>query len=513
MRRSTSSSSRGRRAASCRLPPASNPVPSRSSSGRGPRSGRRRSSRCSCFVPDSATRARHAGTTRALTHDLGAVTDVWARWDSVWFLRIAEHGYDAASGEAGVLPALPGARSACSAGCSAATTCSAGILVSLAAALGAFVLLTGSPRSGSARTARGVPCSTSRSSRWRSSSGRLHRVAVPPAHAGRIPARGAGALPGGRRRRRARAPDAADRHRAAAGARAARVARARAGRALAWLALAPLLFAAYPLLLWRAGRRPVGVRCARSSTGTGTSRPPARSAGSGTGCARDGPGSSSSRPARTRTSTGRRSQDADSDAGPPRSTSRRSRFLVLFVGLTVIAWRRFGAPYGLFAALSLALPLSTPSARWPLLSLPRFGLVVFPFFLALAWLGGRPRRAHGDRRRQRAPARDLGHAVGAVAVGGMRLTLVLAGLLLLLGGTACGERAEPTGSLVPGLPGHRSGSRRPSTVAKAVPQTHRPARRRPSAAPEGAWARAPDRDRERHAGRLPLVGSAAPIRI
>lgn len=28
-----------------------------------------------------------------LTHDLGAVTDVWTRWDSVWFLSIAEHGY------------------------------------------------------------------------------------------------------------------------------------------------------------------------------------------------------------------------------------------------------------------------------------------------------------------------------------------------------------------------------------------------------------------------------------
>ena len=64
------------------------------------------------------------------------------------------------------------------------------------------------------------------------------------------------------------------------------------------------------------------------------------------------------------------------------------------VALAVIAWREFGAPYGLFAALSLALPLSVPSSRWPLLSLPRFGLVVFPFFLALAWLGGRHVRAH-----------------------------------------------------------------------------------------------------------------------
>jgi len=59
-------------------------------------------------------------------------------------------------------------------------------------------------------------------------------------------------------------------------------------------------------------------------------------------------------------------------------------FLLLFLGLTVVVWRRFGAPYGLFAAVSLAIPLSYPSSRWPLLSLPRFGLVIFPFFLALA---------------------------------------------------------------------------------------------------------------------------------
>jgi hypothetical protein len=66
-------------------------------------------------------------------------------------------------------------------------------------------------------------------------------------------------------------------------------------------------------------------------------------------------------------------------------------FFVLFVFLTVVAWRRFGAPYGLFAVLSLAIPLSVPSERWPLLSIQRFGLVVFPFFMALAALGDRPR--------------------------------------------------------------------------------------------------------------------------
>jgi hypothetical protein len=66
-------------------------------------------------------------------------------------------------------------------------------------------------------------------------------------------------------------------------------------------------------------------------------------------------------------------------------------FLVVFVGLTVVAWRRFGAAYGVFAIASLVIPLSYPSSRWPLLSLPRFGLAIFPLFLALAALGGRPR--------------------------------------------------------------------------------------------------------------------------
>src|SRR5262249_3693714 len=36
-------------------------------------------------------------------------------------------------------------------------------------------------------------------------------------------------------------------------------------------------------------------------------------------------------------------------------------FLALFVVLTAVAWRRFGAPYGLFGAVSLAIPLSVPS--------------------------------------------------------------------------------------------------------------------------------------------------------
>ena len=67
-------------------------------------------------------------------------------------------------------------------------------------------------------------------------------------------------------------------------------------------------------------------------------------------------------------------------------------WLVLFIALTVVVWRRLGAAYGIFAALSLALPLSEPWNVFPLFSLPRFGLVIFPFFMALGALARSPRR-------------------------------------------------------------------------------------------------------------------------
>ena len=38
-------------------------------------------------------------------HELGAAVDVWARWDSNWYLRIAESGLQLAVQHAGVLPA------------------------------------------------------------------------------------------------------------------------------------------------------------------------------------------------------------------------------------------------------------------------------------------------------------------------------------------------------------------------------------------------------------------------
>lgn len=67
--------------------------------------------------------------------------------------------------------------------------------------------------------------------------------------------------------------------------------------------------------------------------------------------------------------------------------------LLVFLWLSVVAWRRLGAAYGVFSIVSLLIPLSAPTGRWPLLSLPRFGLTIFPLFVALALLGSR-RSAH-----------------------------------------------------------------------------------------------------------------------
>ena len=79
------------------------------------------------------------GAEDVVQHDVGWAIDVWARWDSGWFLRIAEHGYHAGA-EPAFYPLYPllvrllgpvfGGHYVL-----------AGLLVSLAASLGAFYLL------------------------------------------------------------------------------------------------------------------------------------------------------------------------------------------------------------------------------------------------------------------------------------------------------------------------------------------------------------------------------------
>ena len=323
------------------------------------------------FEPNRHPQADRWDTARL--HELGAGIDVWARWDSDFFLRIAEDGYDRASAAFFPLyPAVVGVLGRVLLG----HYVLAGVLASLAAALASFVLLyrLAEPRLGADGARRAVlylavfPTS-------------LFLQAVYSEALFLALALGAFLL--------------AERRRFLAGGivaglalltRPAGLALLPALAVLAWqapdrrralaaLGAAPVLFAAFPLLLWAQVGTPWAFLDAQERWNRELS--PAGPFG--------GVWEGVRAVVRGETPVG---------AEPMHAAAVNAQglvALVLFAALTVVAWRRFGAPYGVFAALSLALPLSVPSERWPLLSLPRFGLVVFPFFLALAALGGRPR--------------------------------------------------------------------------------------------------------------------------
>jgi hypothetical protein len=161
------------------------------------------------------------------------------------------------------------------------------------------------------------------------------------------------------------------------------------GRALAWIAPTPLAFGIFPLVLWQQSGDALAFAHAekywhRSLSSLG----PLGGIVDGTRAAAHGVHAIFATP-------------TPADWTYPANLNLKQvaavnveafAWLVLFLALTVIVWRRLGAPYGIFAALSLALPLSEPWNVFPLFSLPRFGLVVFPFFMALAALARSPRR-------------------------------------------------------------------------------------------------------------------------
>ena len=326
----------------------------------------------------------------SVTHDLGFVTDVWARWDSVWFLRIAEHGYGALEGTAAAFyplyPAVVGVVGRVFFG----HYVLAGIAVSLAASLAAFLLFhdLAETKLGAEGARRAVlylalfPMTLFLQAVYSEALFLLLAVAVfvLAERARFLPAAlvtglamltrpvGVALLPA----LLVFAWRAEDRR-----------------RALASLLVAPFLFCAYPLYLWAdrgdalafARAQDVWTRHVSWAGPLGGVWDGLRAGWAGVRQLVAGSGGTVYWPAAEGTD-------------PLRAAAVNLEglaFLVLFVGLTVVAWRRFGAPYGLYAALSLAIPLSVPSERWPLLSLPRFGLVVFPLFLALGALGGRPR--------------------------------------------------------------------------------------------------------------------------
>ena len=325
-----------------------------------------------------------------LTRDLGFLVDVWARWDSVWFLRIAQDGYgsteDAAAAFYPLYPLLVGVLGRVLFG----HYVLAGVLISLAAAFGAFVLLhrLAAPRLGQEGALRAVlylaifPFAVFLGAVYSESLFLLAAVAS-FALAERGSFLGAGAAAG-----------------LAWLTRPLGIALLPALALIAWraperrgalvrLAAAPAIFSLYPLYLWWRLDDPLSFVHAEGTWSRHVS-PVGPLGGIWDGLRAGWAGVRQLASG----SDGTRYWSAVQDTDPDRVAAinlTQLAFLVLFAFLTVVAWRRFGSPYGVFAALSLAIPLSVPSERWPLLSIQRFGLVVFPLFMALAALGSRPR--------------------------------------------------------------------------------------------------------------------------
>jgi hypothetical protein len=66
-------------------------------------------------------------------------------------------------------------------------------------------------------------------------------------------------------------------------------------------------------------------------------------------------------------------------------------YLAPFLALLPLVWRRVGKAYAVYAALALAIPMSFPASNgdFPLFSMPRFTILAFPCFIALALVGER----------------------------------------------------------------------------------------------------------------------------
>jgi hypothetical protein len=341
------------------------------------------------FEPNRSPRAGQWDT--ALQHDLGWLLDMGARWDAGWYLRIAQDGYSYPSFTPAFYPLYPALTGAVGR-VLAEHYVLAGTIVSLVACAAAFVLLYRLARTllddDAARRAvlylaffpmaiflgavysESLYLALTIAAFLAAERGRWGIAGVTTGLAILTRIAGVAALP--------------------ALVLIAWRERDRRG-ALLRLAVAPVLFLAYPLLLWADIGRPFQFLDAQRDGWQRDLSPAGPLAGIWHGLDAGW--------------AGVRQAAAGNDgvvywpqaAGSPLHVAGENlealAFLALFVVLTVVAWRRLGAPYGLFAAVSLAIPLSAPAADFPLLSLPRFGLAVFPFFLALATLGSRP-RAH-----------------------------------------------------------------------------------------------------------------------
>ena len=321
--------------------------------------------------------------------DIGWGVGLWSRWDSGWFLRIVEEGYVEPERTTAFFPLYPLLVKVVGT-VLAGHFIFAGIAVSLAACAGAFVLLhrLSEPLVGDRGAFRAVlylavfPMALFLGAVYSESLYLLLAVgSFYAATRGRFLA--AGLLIG-----------------LAILTRSAGVALLPAVGLIAWrseerlgallrLGVAPVVAAAWPLWLWWRFDDPLLFLDAQRSWGRELAPlgplsgvwDGLRAAWAGVQQLIGGVGGTNYWPHAT-------------DTGPMHVAAQNLQqfaYFVLFVGLGAYAWRRFGAPYGVFVFGSLLLPLSAPTEDWPLLSMPRFGLGLFPIFIALAALGARTR--------------------------------------------------------------------------------------------------------------------------
>ena len=320
--------------------------------------------------------------------DLGFATEVWVRADAGWFLRIAEHGYHR-DGSAVFCPLYPLAVGALGRAFDGYYV-SAGIVVSMASCAGAFVLLyrLALPRLGADGARRALlylalfPMSLFLQAVYSES---LYLVCCLGAFvlAERRRWFGAGVMTG-----------------LALLTRLAGVALVPAILLFAWrspdrrrallsLTVAPILAGLYPLWLQLKLHAPFAAV--------------ANEAGWDRHVSRAGPFGGLWHSLQAvwagieQLATGDRTHAywAHSGSDPLYVAAKNLEdfaFLAVFSWLGVMAWRRFGAPYGIFVLGSLAIPLSVPTTGYPLLSMPRFCLVLFPAFFALASMATTTRR-------------------------------------------------------------------------------------------------------------------------
>ena len=289
---------------------------------------------------------------RPRIHDLGRVIDVWARWDSDWYVQIAQHGYTWPSARPAFFPLYPllvGGLGRLLAG----HYVLAGLIVSLAAGAAAFVLFFRLAelklgRDGAMRAtlflavlpttlffgavySESLFLLLSVASFLLAEQGRFRGAAVAaglaaltrPVGLALLPALAITAWRSGRRR-----------------------------QSLGALAITPAIFALYPLTLWIWIGHPLAFLTAQSGIWRRHLSPYGPLGGF--------------------------------VEGVQQRAAKDTAVALLLLPLAYVAWRRLGAAYGVYACASLALPLMWPSDSHALWSIARFGGVLFPIVFALA---------------------------------------------------------------------------------------------------------------------------------